>query len=71
MNYFIEWGHHYVVHFGVWVTLGMAATVYKDGLPKAKNIPGLLKSAVIVSLIMSIFSSHSHIHYLSFLGAVK
>jgi hypothetical protein len=71
MNYFIQWGHHYVVHFGIWVTLGLAATVYRDGLPKTSKLPGLFKSAVLLSLIASIFSSNSHIHYLSFLSLAK
>jgi cell division protein FtsL len=64
IGYLISWGHLYVVHFGVWMTFTFAATIYKKGLPDLKNLPALLKTAVVISAILSIFSSHSH-HYMT------
>jgi hypothetical protein len=64
MNYLISWAHLYVVHFGVWMTFALAATVYKKGIPDFEKLPSLLKSAVVIAAIISVFSSHSH-HYLT------
>ena len=46
------------------MTFAFAATIYKNGIPDFKKLPALLKSAVVIAAIMSIFSSHSH-HYLT------
>jgi hypothetical protein len=43
--YLIQWLHMYSVHFGVWVSFGLATTIYKKGLPDIKKLPGLLKTA--------------------------
>lgn len=69
MSYFTDWGHAYVVHFGAWISFMFAATVYKNGLPeKTDAVIPLLKTAIVLALILSIFSSHSHTHYLSHLA---
>jgi hypothetical protein len=65
LSYLYQWGQVYLVHFGAWVTFGFACTIYKTGLPKIKTIPGLLKTAIVVAAILSIFSSHSHIQYMN------
>jgi len=65
MNYYTQWGHLYVIHFGAWVSFCMATNVYKKGLPKLVDLWGLFKVAIILSLFLSAFSSHSHNHYLS------
>ena len=67
MNYFIDWAHAYSVHFGLWVTFCLARTVYNDGLPDINKLPGLLKSALAIATVLSVFSSHSHVHYANFL----
>jgi hypothetical protein len=64
MDYLIHWGHLYVVHFGVWMTFMFAAAIYLNGIPNLQKLPAMLKSAVIIAAIMSIFSSHSH-HYMT------
>jgi hypothetical protein len=69
VEYVLEWAHHYVVHFGVWVSFALGAQVTKNGIPEPKSIKSLLISAVVLSSIVSLFSSHSHMHYLShFIG---
>jgi hypothetical protein len=68
MNYFVEWARHFVVHFGVWVSMGVLMTLHKDGLPNPKLIPRLMKSAIGLAFILSIFSSHSHMTYLNSFG---
>jgi len=65
MNYFINWGHAYIVHFGVWFSFAFACSIYKSGIPEPKNLGGMLSSAVILSAILGIVSSHSQIHFLT------
>jgi hypothetical protein len=67
MNYLEHWASLYVVHLGVWVTFGFICSIHKNGLPEVKKLPSLFKSAIVVSLVLAIFSSHSHTHYLEFL----
>jgi hypothetical protein len=69
MGYFEHWGHMYLIHFGVWLTFMFGTTVYKSGIPSTKDLPILFKSAIILSLVLSAFSSHSHTHYL--MGLIK
>jgi hypothetical protein len=64
MEYLIHWGHLYIVHFGFWMTFAFGATIYNDGIPDFKKLPALLKSAVVIAALLSLFSSHSH-HYLT------
>lgn len=66
-GYFIQWAHTYSVHFGAWVTFVIACSVYKTGAPSPKKLSGLLKSALTIATILSVFSSHSHVHYTTFL----
>lgn len=65
MNYLMRWAHEYIVHFGCWMAYAVAIDMYKNGAPKIKNVKKLLKSAAIVAAILSIFTSHSVVHYLS------
>jgi hypothetical protein len=67
MNYFVNWAHIYSVHFGIWVVFSIGCTIYRDGLPNVKDLGSLLKTALAVSTILSVFSSHSHVHYATFL----
>ena len=70
MNYLVEWGHAYITHFGAWVSFMFGATIYKDGLPEnTSKVFSWFKVALVLALVLSIFSSHSHIHYLSHLKA--
>lgn len=48
----------------MWVTFGVAVSIYKNGLPQPKELYKLFESALILSAILSIFSSQSHTHYL-------
>ena len=63
-HYLAQWGHWYIIHFGVWVTLLCGMDVHENGLPELKDLPSKLKTILILSAVVSIFSSHSH-HYLS------
>jgi len=67
MTYLSNWFHAYFVHFGFWVSFTLACTVYKDGAPEFKALPNLFKVAIVLSAILSLFSSHSQAHFLSFL----
>ncbi len=62
--YLVQWAHMYVVHFGAWMTFAFGMTLYKNGLPNLKDLFTQLKTALILSAILSIFSSHSH-HYIN------
>lgn len=53
-----------MIHFGVWVTFAFGTNIYKNGIPPLKELPSMIKTAVILAAILSIFSSHSH-HYLT------
>lgn len=64
-EYFLQWGHAYLLHFGAWISFSIGATVAKSGLPKPKDIPMILLSSVILAAVVAIFSSHAHTHYLS------
>jgi hypothetical protein len=65
VEYFTEWGHTYLMHLGAWVSFGIGATVMKNGLPMSKEIPKIMLSCIILAAVVSVFSSHSHNHYLS------
>lgn len=71
LEYFVQWGHHYVMHFGAIVSVGLMASLYKDGLPEPKKLPKLLLSAVCLAAVVALFSSHSHTHYIQFLSGGK
>ena len=45
----------------------VGSTIYNTGLPLFKELPTLFKTALIISLAMSVITSHSHIHYLGLL----
>jgi len=63
-DYFVQWGHAYLVHFGAWVSLALAAMLHKNGIPEPKKLPSIILSAVLLAAFAAIFSSHSHAHYL-------
>jgi hypothetical protein len=63
-DYFIQWGHAYIVHFGAWVSFALAANLYKNGLPEPRKLPSIILAAVVLAAVASIFSSHSHTHFL-------
>jgi hypothetical protein len=64
-TYLLNWMHAFISHFGIWVTLIAAATIYKDGAPKMKKIVPMIKSVLVLAGILSLFSSHSQTHLLS------
>lgn len=68
MGYFVQWGHAYVMHFGAWVSFICGTSIYKSGLPELKDVSKMLKTAFLLSLVLSIFSSHSHTHYIKHFG---
>lgn len=70
MDYLIQWMHAYALHFGTWVSLLMAFGIYKDGLPKTEEIFPMFKSALVLSIFVALFSSHTHAHYLSYFGDI-
>ncbi len=71
MNYIIQWLHNYVIHFGAWVSLLIAADIYKKGLPESvKALRWLLLAAFVIASIGALVSSHSHTHYTSLLNAI-
>jgi len=66
MNYLLSWIQAYVMHFGAWVVFCIVCTIYRDGVPEdLTNLPKLLKISLILSAILSLFSSHSHLQYLT------
>lgn len=65
LDYFTQWGHMYIMHFGAWVSFMFGTTIYKNGLPDIIDLPKMLKTSAILAVVLSIFSSHSHSHYLS------
>ena len=69
MAYLILWSHIYLIHFGAWVTFCLATTVMKNGVPHIREIPKILLAAVIMAAVMSVFSSHSHTHFINQLVA--
>jgi hypothetical protein len=68
MSYLINWFHAYVIHFGVWASFVIASSVHTKGIPSFDRLPGLLKSSMVIAAILSVFSSHSHVHYASYLA---
>lgn len=66
MSYLITWGHAYVIHFGFWMSILFAMTFYKEGLKdiEVTDLPKMFRLAFILAAGLSIFSSHSHMHYL-------
>ena len=63
-DYFAHWAQIYLTHFGAWVSFMFAASIYKSGLPELKDLANMFKVVVILALVLSVFSSHSHNHYL-------
>ena len=67
-EYLVSWFHQYVVHFGAWVTFVIGATVYKNGAPSTvKACVKLILMAALLGAVGALFSSHSNMHYLSYL----
>lgn len=64
LQYLLQWGHMYIMHVGAWITFAFGASIYKEGMPVTERIPSMIKTALILAAILSIFSSHSH-HYIS------
>jgi hypothetical protein len=68
IHYFHQWLDLYIVHIGGWISLGFAASLHKNGIPKSRQIRPLLLSAIKLSLILALFSSHAHNHWMNILG---
>jgi hypothetical protein len=68
MAYLTQWLHAYVTHFGAWMSFAFACYIHKKGIPKSDILFPLLKSAALISLILSLFSSHAHTHYMNYVG---
>lgn len=67
-EYLIQWAHMYIVHFGIWVTFMFGITMHSNGIPHLKELPDMFKTSMILSAILSIFSSHSHHHFMTHLA---
>ena len=65
IQYLIDWFNLYIVHFGGWITFIFACSIYSKGLPNMKLLPNMFRTAMILSDILSIFSSHSHHNFLT------
>lgn len=63
-DYFVQWGHTYVMHFGAWVSLMFTVQIHKVGILPASSIRTYLGRALVLAAVLSVFSSHSHNHYL-------
>lgn len=70
-EYFVQWGHAYLMHFGAWVSFMIGAQVYKTGLPQLKDLSGMFKVSLILATVLSAFSSHSQNHYLNHFSSAK
>jgi len=68
MNYLISWLHLYTIHTGAWISACFICELTKHGIPRKWQVGSLLSSAIRVSLILALFSSHAHNHYLATLG---
>lgn len=62
IEYLLHWMHAYIVHFGIWMAMLVGFEIYKNGLPETKKMPGIFKSAFILAIIISVFSSHAQTH---------
>lgn len=62
IDYLLNWLNAYVMHFGVWIAMLVSFDIYKKGLPELRHILSMFKSAIILATIVSVFSSHSHMH---------
>jgi hypothetical protein len=62
IDYLLHWMHAYIVHFGIWMTMLVGFDIYKNGLPAPEKIKGIFKSALILAVIISVFSSHAQTH---------
>ena len=65
LEYLAHWGHLYLVHLGVWISALTGVAVSKNGIPlKPHDTLDLLKSVLLLALVMAMFSSHAHSHYI-------
>jgi hypothetical protein len=61
----ISYLHIYLIHVSTWISLILAADVYKHGAPMRLDMgKNLVVSAVVLGLIGGLVSSHGHMHYL-------
>ena len=66
MNYIIEWLHLYSIHFGTIVASLITLDVVKKGLPDSfKDSKKKVASAILISAVTALFSSHAQNHYLT------
>jgi hypothetical protein len=63
LHYLVEWGHIYLIHVGVLTGLLMIDNVRREGLPFPNKM--LIFKPLVWALILAVFSSHSHAHYLN------
>lgn len=66
LEYLSNWLNTYVVHFGAWVTFASACHIYKTGVTETENLGKVFRNILIISSILSLFSSHSHMHYMKY-----
>ena len=69
VEYFSQWFHMYLMHFGAWVSFMFGASIYKNGLPELKSLPNMFKVVILLALFLSVFSSHSQNHWTSHFGS--
>lgn len=68
LTYISIWLNLYIVHFGALLAGMFVLTIHSRGLPHMKELPDLFKTATILSAALSIFTSHSHHHFMLHLG---
>jgi hypothetical protein len=64
IEYLLHWMQAYISHLGMWISILVGFQIYKEGLPDYKQIPDILKSAIIFSIIISLFSSQAQTHFI-------
>lgn len=63
LHYLVEWLHIYAIHTGALTGLLMIDNVRKEGLPLPSK--ALVIKPLVWAMILAIFSSHAHAHYMS------
>lgn len=68
IDYLLQWFHAYMTHVGIWMTFIFACSIYKEGMPELKDLRKFFETAIILSVILSVLSSHSHINYINYVS---
>jgi hypothetical protein len=61
-GYIAEWGHTYIVHLGVWVSLIVTRHAMVHGITSVYDSFRLVRNALVLGALVGLFSSHAHNH---------